>query len=111
MPNSASGDVTLTWPSVGTLAAYLRTTFPDLYRPGLAWDFFVTNNDSNNNLTLAISNETTGASVNVIGNAGTKSITMGPVSSRGVRTVVVSTTPGEELFWYFLSLLSLFFSV
>lgn len=43
-----------TFPSISALCAYLKSAFPDLYRPGLYWEFTIINNTDAHTLTVRI---------------------------------------------------------
>lgn len=45
---NANDDIALTLSTVTELCKYLREAYPGLYRPGLSWDFWVTNAYTNN---------------------------------------------------------------
>lgn len=101
---SAAQDNTWTWPSITATANHLREKFPDLYRPGLCWDTYITNSPSLRTLALVFTNATAPQVRGLVGESGTPAngYTLPSRASCLVRTLISDTTPGAERIDYFI---------
>lgn len=97
------GNRTWTFPTVTNLCKYLRTTYPDLYRPGLFWTINFVNNTETRTLTLDIPDAVNPQSVRRWGMAGATTRTLPTNSSLKVSFLVEGTTPGSEKLSYFVT--------